>query len=149
MKLYPIGYSTPGARERIDELLQDPKILLIDTRITPWSWDDQWKGETLKARYGKKYRYAGKYLGNLGYKSGYIRIADIETGLMGIMMYLYEGYDLIMLCQCRHFNKCHMSTIIDELMGQLIVEVEHFGEQIEWTQRYSQKGERYEDKAQA
>lgn len=141
MKIYPIGYSTPGARERVAELLQDPKILLIDTRISPWSWDDQWKGEALKARYGKKYRYAGKYLGNLGYKSGYIRIADIETGIDGIMMYLYEGYELILLCQCKKFDKCHVSSIVDELLCRYIVEVEHFGEDIQWTQLYNKKEE--------
>jgi len=139
VKVYPIGYSTPGAKERIDELLEGSKTLLIDTRITPWSWDNYWKGEALKSRYNEKYRYAGKFLGNLGYKSGYIKIADIDTGLKGLMTYLYEGYDLILLCQCRKFNTCHASTIIDELLDRYIVEVVHFGEQIEWTQIYSQE----------
>src|SRR2546423_13622225 len=114
-RVYPVGYSTPGARERIDELLEGPKTLLIDTRITPWSWDEQWRGEALKSRYNEKYRYAGKYLGNTGKYLGLIRIADIDTGLKGLMMYLYEGYDLILLCQCKRFNTCHMSTIIDDL----------------------------------
>ncbi len=139
MRIYPIGYSTPRARERIDELLEGSETLLIDTRISPWSWDSYWKGEALKARYGEKYRYAGKYLGNLGYKSGYIKIADIETGLRGLMTYLYEGHDLILLCQCRKFNTCHVSSIVDELLGRYIVEVVHFGEQVQWTQTYTQK----------
>jgi hypothetical protein len=135
MKIYPIGYSTPGARERIDELLESPKTLLIDTRITPWSWNDEWKGEALKARYGEKYRYAGKFLGNTAKDLGLIRIADIETGLRGLMTYLYEGYDLILLCQCKKFNNCHVSTIVDDLLDRYIVEVVHFGEQVQWTQR--------------
>ncbi len=139
MRIYPIGYSTPGARERIDELLEQPKTLLIDTRITPWSWNEEWKGEALKARCGAKYRYAGKHLGNAGKDLGIIRIADIETGLRGLMAYLYEGYDLILLCQCRKFNSCHVSTIVDDLLGMYIVEVVHFGEQIEWTQLHSSK----------
>lgn len=137
-RVYAIGYSTPGARERVDELLQDSKILLIDTRITPWSWDDQWKGDALKDRYGEKYRYAGKYLGNVGYKSDYIKIADIDTGTRGLDYYFGRGYDLILLCQCKKFNKCHVSHIVDHLLGLLIVEVVHFGEQIEWTQIHSQ-----------
>jgi hypothetical protein len=140
MRIYPIGYSTPGARERIDELLvEGSRTLLIDTRITPWSWNEQWRGEALKTKYGEKYHYAGKYLGNTGKDLGIIRIADIDTGIRGLEYYFYRGYDLILLCQCRKFNNCHVSHIVDHLLGMLIVEVVHFGETIEWTQTYSQR----------
>jgi hypothetical protein len=135
VRIYPIGYSTPGARERIEELLWSPNVVLIDTRITPWSWDPQWRGEALEARYGGRYRYAGKYLGNEGKDLGIIRIADIDTGIRGLVWYFDRGYDCILLCQCRKFNNCHVSSIIDHLLGMFIIEVVHFGEQIEWTQR--------------
>jgi len=134
-RIYPVGYSTPGARERIDELLEGSKTLLIDTRITPWSWNDDWKRQALETRYGEKYRYAGKYLGNTAKDIGLIRIADIDTGIRGLEYYFYRGYDLILLCQCKKFDKCHVSTIVDDLLGRYIVEVVHFGETIEWTQR--------------
>src|SRR5436190_15765715 len=117
-RVFPIGYSTPGARERIDELLQT-KALLIDTRITPWSWDEQWCKEALQGRYGDKYKFAGKYLGNEGKDLGIIRFADIDTGINGLMRYFDEGYDLILLCQCKKYNTCHVSHIVDILLQSL------------------------------
>jgi hypothetical protein len=130
MKVYPIGYSTPRARERIDELLQT-KTLLIDTRITPWSWDEQWRKEALEDRYGDKYKFAGKYLGNLEKDSGLIRIADLDTGILGLMRYFDQGYDLILLCQCKIYDKCHVSHIVDRLLQLLIVEVVKFEQAVQ------------------
>lgn len=127
-RVYPIGYSTPGAQERIDELLQQTKTLLIDTRLKPWSWDKQWRKEALEDRYGDKYKFAGKYLGNEGKDLGLIRFADIDTGMKGLMWYFGEGYDLILLCQCRKYDTCHVSSIVDEILQLLIVEVVRFEE---------------------
>ena len=125
MKVYPIGYSVLGAKKRIDELLQS-KTLLIDTRITPWSWDEQWRKEALQDRYGDKYKFAGKYLGNEGKDLGLIRFADIDTGIDGLMRYFDQGYDLILLCQCKKYNTCHVRHIVDRLLQLLIVEVVRF-----------------------
>jgi hypothetical protein len=125
-RVYPIGYSVLGARERIDELLQNEKTLLIDTRITPWSWNDEWKGQALKARYGDKYKFEGKYLGNLEKDRGFIKIADMNAGMDELMRYFDKGHELILLCQCKKYDTCHVSHIVDQLLQLLIVEVVRF-----------------------
>ncbi len=129
--IYPIGYSAPGAQERIDELVRQENILLIDTRITPWSWNEQWCKEALQGIYGDKYKFAGKYLGNTAKDLGLIRIADLNTGMKGLMRYFDEGYDLILLCQCKKYDTCHVSHIVDELLQLLIVEVIRFEPEME------------------
>lgn len=124
--VYPIGYSMPGAQERIDELLQDPKVLLIDTRIKPYSWDERWRKEALEQRYGQRYRWAGKFLGNPAKDTGRLEVADPEKGIAGLMRYLSEGYDLVLLCQCLCYTKCHTSLIVDLLQQKTSVEVVRF-----------------------
>lgn len=124
--VYPIGYSMPGAQERIDELLQDPKVLLIDTRIKPWSWNEAWRKEALEQRYGQRYRWAGKLLGNPAKDTGRLEVADPEKGIAGLLKYLSEGHDLIILCQCKEFAKCHTSIIVSLLLQKANVEVVKF-----------------------
>lgn len=114
--VYSIGYSLLGAENHIDSLLRQPKTLLVDTRLSPNSWQRQWKRENLQARYGKRYRWAGRYLGNTNYKGGPIDIADIDTGLAGLCLYLDEGFDLILLCQCKEEEECHRAVILQELI---------------------------------
>jgi hypothetical protein len=127
VKIYPIGYSAYGAQKYIDELLQDPKILLIDTRYIPYSWRTDYRQEALKAKYGDKYKWAGEYLGNIAKDYGYIRIADMDTGIRGLMYYFGRGYDLILLCACASYADCHVSNIVDHLQQLLIVEVVRYG----------------------
>lgn len=123
-KVYPIGYSVPGAQERINELLGNPKALLIDTRIKPTSWNEDWRKEALEQKYGERYKWAGKYLGNSALGTGRIAIAEPQIGIPGLINYLREQQDLILLCQCKAFDTCHMSvicTMLREKMPELEV----------------------------
>lgn len=124
--VFPLGYSTPGAQERIEELLSSQNTLLIDTRIKPYSWNELWRKEALEQKYGNKYRWAGKVLGNKALGTGRIEIADIDTGIRGLVRYLHEGYDLILLCQCKEYDKCHVSHIVRHLREMPDVEVVRF-----------------------
>src|SRR5437667_4608231 len=82
LMLYPFGYASQNARERLASLMQQAGVLLIDTRYTPYSRLWQWRREALEAQYGKRYRWAGKYLGNLNYNNGGpIRLAQPEIGI--------------------------------------------------------------------
>ena len=116
-KVYPAGYSRHGAL--IEQLMQDPKTLLIDTRYSPNSKMPQWTGSALKAKYGDRYRFAGKFLGNVNYKGGPMTLANPARGIQGLVMYLNEGYDLILLCQCPEFSACHRRLIVDLLQGAM------------------------------
>jgi hypothetical protein len=91
------------------------EMLLIDTRLKPYSWRAEWRQDALQTKYGERYRVAGKFLGNLNYRGGEIKIADLSTGLLGLRKYLDEGYDLIILCECCSHASCHRKVIVDKL----------------------------------
>src|SRR5205807_1245047 len=122
-RVYPVGYEALGARQWLDELTKDDNVLVVDTRLKPWSWRVDFRETELKATYGKRYKQAGPFLGNRGYKDGYIDIADPDTGIRGLIAYLSEGYDLILLCGCCDYNDCHRATIVDLLFQKVNVEV--------------------------
>lgn len=125
-RVYPVGYSTPGSQELIDELLEQPGMLLIDTRLKPYSWNEYWSRDALKKKYGEMYRYAGNFLGNVNYNNGGpITLADAATGIAGLVRYLGEGRDLILLCQCKQFLQCHVSHICRMLTETIAVDIIH------------------------
>jgi uncharacterized protein (DUF488 family) len=125
-RVYPVGYSTFGSEQLIAQLMNDPHTLIIDTRYKPYSWRPEWRSEALRAKWGKRYRVAGSYLGNTAYNthqrigdSPYpveIKIAKLGTGIRGLVQYLTEGHDLILLCQCADYSVCHRKVIIDALI---------------------------------
>jgi hypothetical protein len=119
MQVYPCGYSRDAALIR--HLMQtDPWMLLIDTRHTPRSQMPAWNEAALRATYGARYRWAGKYLGNRNHATGGpISLRDAETGIGGLIRYLQEGYPLILLCGCREYNSCHVSVIVSLLQAAL------------------------------
>ncbi|GHO94823.1 hypothetical protein KSF_048710 [Reticulibacter mediterranei] len=119
MQVYPCGYSRDAALIR--HLMQtDPWMLLIDTRYTPRSQMPAWNEAALRATYGARYRWAGKYLGNQNHaRGGPISLRDAETGIGGLIRYLREGYPLILLCGCREYSQCHVSMIVSLLQAVL------------------------------
>lgn len=117
--VYPCGYSRDGALVHM-LMERNPKMLLIDTRFNPRSRIPAWNARALRARYGKRYRWAGLYLGNKNYKhSGPIVLANPETGIRGLMMYLQEGHPCVLLCGCPEYNECHVQVIVDLLQAKL------------------------------
>jgi hypothetical protein len=113
--MYPCGYSR-------DEVLvhhltdRDPRMLLIDTRMMPRSHIPEWNRSSLHTRYGKRYRWAGAFLGNCNYATGGpIQLADPEVGIAGLLRYLQEGHPLILLCRCHDLANCHVQVIVSLL----------------------------------
>src|SRR5258707_426480 len=119
MKVYPYGYTAYEAQ--ITHLMQEhTQLVMIDTRFTPWSNRPEWRTKTLKATYGERYRRAGQYLGNLNYKNGGpICLADPAAGLRGLRHWLQHGYDLLLLCGCAVYERCHLKTIVEALQAEL------------------------------
>jgi hypothetical protein len=114
--VYPIGYSAGGAQDHIEQLLLDPKVLLIDTRHKPYSWRESWCQEALEKKYPTQYKWAGAYLGNVNHNNGLpIQIANPRVGIHGLQTYLNEGYDLILVCQCPSYESCHRKKIVELL----------------------------------
>jgi len=119
MKVYPIGYTNSSSMTHIKILMEQENVLLIDTRYSPKSRMAEWRSESLQAQFGGRYRQAGRYLGNLNYQGGPIRIVNPIVGIKGLKMYLKEGYDLILLCACSNYEQCHRKTIVDLLTASL------------------------------
>jgi uncharacterized protein (DUF488 family) len=114
-----LGYNAHGAAQALDQLLQDHRVLLIDTRYSPRSVRPAWRQGALKEKYGARYHWAGAYLGNLNYRGGPIQIADSATGIKGLCQYLGEGYRLVLLCACPDYASCHRKTIVEMLCAAL------------------------------
>ncbi|WP_220206734.1 hypothetical protein [Reticulibacter mediterranei] len=113
--VYPCGYSRDGAL--VHHLMKrDPRMLLIDTRMSPRSHWSEWNQSSLHTRYSKRYRWAGAFLGNRNYATGGpITLADPAVGIAGLLQYLQEGHLLILLCGCYDFTLCHVSLIVSLL----------------------------------
>ncbi|GHO97251.1 hypothetical protein KSF_072990 [Reticulibacter mediterranei] len=113
--VYPCGYSRDGAL--VHHLMaRNPRMLLIDTRLSPRSRLPEWNRSALHTRYGKRYRWAGAFLGNRNYAtSGPITLAGPETGIAGLLRYTQEGHSLILLCGCHDYTRCHMQVIVSLL----------------------------------
>jgi len=66
------GYAQMGAEQQLETLLQEPSILLIDTRTWPTLkpgkgrayWVATWDRTALEKKYGDRYRWCGAFLGN-------------------------------------------------------------------------------------
>lgn len=115
MKVYPLGYARSGYK--VEQMMaRDPDLLIIDTRYSP-NGNPEWTGAVLKARYGRRYRWAGKFLGNVNYKGGPIHLANPCMGISGLVQYLREGHDLILLCKCQEYESCHRKLIVDLLQA--------------------------------
>jgi hypothetical protein len=83
-----------------------------------------WQRSALEAEYGTRYHCAGRYLGNVNYGTGGpIELADATTGIRGLVQYLSEGHDLILLCGCAEYESCHRKTVVD-LLVEALPEVE-------------------------
>jgi hypothetical protein len=103
--------------------MRDESMLLIDTRYSPRSMRPEWRQEALQEKYGKRYRWAGRYLGNKNFKGGPIVIADPGTGIRGLRTYLNEGHSLVLLCACAEYSTCHRKDVV-ELLQKAMPEVE-------------------------
>jgi hypothetical protein len=103
--------------QRIDELMKQPKMLLIDTRYEPASQFPQWRKPTLERVYGKRYRWAGEYLGNVNFNTDLpIELANPEPGITRLCEYLQDGYRLVLLCQCPYYRSCHREVVVQLLL---------------------------------
>lgn len=125
-KVYLVGYSQPDSGQYVEQLMSHDQTLIMDCRITPWSRNPAWRKEALQAAWGKRYHYAGRYLGNAAHERNKanspkrigdkpypneIEIINPEVGIRGLRQYLTEGHDLILLCQCIDFGNCHLKEV--------------------------------------
>ena len=46
-------------------------------------------------------------------------MANPAVGIAGLVQYLKEGHELILLCKCVEYEECHRKLIVDLLLAQL------------------------------
>lgn len=119
MKIYPIGYARSGFK--VEQMMaRDPDLLIVDLRKSPNSSMPDWSGAALKAKYGCRYRWAGRFLGNINYANGGpIQLVSPEIGIKGLIQYLSKSHDLILLCGCAEYDTCHRKVVVELLQVQL------------------------------
>jgi hypothetical protein len=155
--VYPIGYNLAGADRRIEQLMQDPLMKIIDCRIVPHSrCKPEYNRQALEHRWNrqaKRYHWAGQFLGNAAHEENLrnrgrmiwdkpyprkIRIANPEVGVAGLARYLEEQYDLILLCGCTDYEGCHLKAIVSLLCAaRPSVQIVLKPESVSSTQQYN------------
>jgi hypothetical protein len=115
-KVYPIGYSAPGASTSLETLMQDEQTILVDIRFSVKSMRKPgWSGSALRERYGKRYLWI-RELGNVNfYNGGPIKIHRPEEGIGRLVTGLQKGYNLILLCTCSEYETCHRKKVVELL----------------------------------
>src|SRR2546429_6802388 len=123
-KVYPLGYSAPGASSSLDALMQDEHTILVDIRYSVKSIrKPEWSGSALQKRYGKRYVWI-RELGNVNfYNGGDIQLHKPEKGIDRLVTGLQRGYNLILLCTCSTYTDCHRTDVV-ELLQYVMPEVE-------------------------
>jgi uncharacterized protein (DUF488 family) len=111
MRIYTAGYYGRDINELTATVTQ-LDAMVVDIRLVPQSrFTPQWRKANLERLYGENYLHI-KELGNKGFKEKRIEIADMDSGL-AIVESL--GRDVVLLCACKHFDKCHRQPIAEAL----------------------------------
>jgi uncharacterized protein (DUF488 family) len=122
--IYTLGYSLPDAAARLDRLMSDPKMCLVDIRYQPRSHRaQQWNRAALTARYGRCYLWERR-LGNIHYRRQELGIMLAEghtDAVREAAALLCEGTSLILLCACKDARTCHRSLIAKLIQDALPV----------------------------
>lgn len=135
--LYTVGYSNPADRSRLDQLMQDPRRLLVDIRFSPRSRPHpDFCREQLHTRFNvteqahlpealRRVRYIWyQALGNRNYANGKsIHLDDPERGIPQVVASLREGRDVILLCACSDERRCHrllVARLVQDALAALL-----------------------------
>lgn len=115
---------------RVDELMKDQNVHMIDCRFTPHSWRSAWCKAALEEHYKDHYHWAGPWLGNAKHPTNQmfpclveIELIDPKRGIAGLLYYLRRGHDLILLCKCLEYRYCHLKEVV-RLLQEALPEVE-------------------------
>jgi len=114
--LATMGYCQPGAQPVLRALLHHPDWLLVDIRLTPWSYYPQWLGSALSVQFVMQYLHLPE-LGNLNDDDATlpIQLYNAQAGIRQLLLLLDAGRSCVLLCGCRNGKRCHRSLVADLL----------------------------------
>ncbi len=110
--VYTLGYRTPGAMEKVEDLVEQGAMLL-DIRTMPRSryyW--RWNRKQLQARFGVQHYDHLELLGNVNYQfpDRPMELQDPMNGILWLLVYL-QRRDVVVLCGCPDPTRCHRSLV--------------------------------------
>lgn len=124
-QVYTLGYTgTKPADIKATAIRLNATV--VDIRFSPNSRVPQWSGQKLKELLGDRYLYVHD-LGNEGYKTGTLKIVNIDAGIRQLKDVL-KGRGVILLCACKHVEECHRSYVAMEVSKALKVSVTHLND---------------------
>jgi len=132
LAIYTTGYigQKPEALREIAKRL-DARVL--DIRLSPNSRAPQWRKPSLEVLLRKRYLHV-RELGNLNYKGGDVRLADLSTGLDIVNDQLTAGFSAaILLCSCSSYDDCHRGDVATVLLdqGREVIEIMDWAEYLQ------------------
>ena len=119
-RVYGVGCAAAGAMERVEQLMADPLMLLVDIRLVSRSrWYPQWNKRALKARWGTRYTHE-HCLGNVNYRDPDlpVQLRAPRGSIQGTVRLLQQGYSLLLLCVCAKEETCHRK-VVAEMIQQM------------------------------
>jgi len=125
--LATIGSCQAGAEAVIRSLLHHERWLLVDIRLTPWSYFPQWLGRTLAVQFAGRYLHLPAlgqvYEGESATQPA--DLADAQSGVRHLVSLLEVGYSCLLLCGCPRWQQCHralVSALVQAARPGLVVE---------------------------
>jgi uncharacterized protein (DUF488 family) len=111
--VYTLGYAQRDSREKLRRLVAG-RVEVVDIRYAPHSSRPEWSREYLAAWLGSRYQHL-RALGNVNYRSAHlpIQLLDEQVGVLDVMIWLQEGYDVCLLCACADVATCHRRVVAD------------------------------------
>lgn len=106
LKVYTLGYYGRDP-EQVLALAERLDATVFDCRFSPRSRDPRWSGKRLSELMQSRYRHVRQF-GNRNYKGGPIELVDYPAG---IQMIEAAGNNVILMCVCKDYKKCHRTTI--------------------------------------
>jgi hypothetical protein len=129
-KIHPLGTEQDPSGLHLGELMQDRQMHAIDCRLNAWSWRRVWQKPYLSCHFGERYHYAGAYLGNAKHPSNQmflgkreVELVNPEMGVKGLITYLGEGRDLVLIDCYLDYQYSHLNEVI-RLLAQAMPDVE-------------------------
>jgi len=131
IKIYTAGYKVWSFYEFKTKVEELGKILVVDVRYSPYSFNPFWTKKNLKKHFENYIHIAN--LGNVNYKNGRpIKIYSLDKGCKQLLNSLGKDYNAcLLLCACEDVEKCHRKVIVEKLKVMTLCDIIHLKEEEE------------------
>ncbi len=114
--VFSFGYSGQDVQQFIADV-HARGVVVIDTRIKPYSRRPEWNKTRLQAALGDAYVHVGE-LGNLNYQhDGPVQLVDLAAGVEKIEAILQRSQSVVLICICPDERDCHRRGAVTALVA--------------------------------